>query len=1188
MLFLALAAPVFSLTTDIVLSAPTNNSLSADTTPDFTFTPLSDSNATFTCIVYVDGASAGTNSSALNDTLTSITASSLAQGNQSWWIGCDDSTGEVNSSTSYLAIDTVAPVVSITSPLSGLNTSDTTPDVVFLITDVIDPTVFYTVYVDGIVDAGPLEVNNNTNTTVALAQGAHAVRVQAADSAGNALNSSSISIIVDTAGPTAAFATANNSIIRTTTLALQFTLSDATSSLIDWLVYLNDVPNASGTSANNTLVTANITNLAQENYSIRVQATDAIANVRNSSEIFVTLDTQSPSAAINAPANSTNTSDTTPTVTFTLVDTLSATLTYRVYVDGVFNGQTSTVANNSATPISLSAINGNGTHTLVVEATDAAGNSANSTQLTLLLDTNSPVATITSPANATNTSDSTPTISFTLTDETSSTLEYVLYVDGIQNGQAATVNNNTPTPLALNAIDGNSSHVVVVQVNDHAGNSANSTQLTISIDTEPPSVAIVSPGNNTNTSDTTPQIQFTAIDEISTELSYSFYVDGVFHGQSGTVANNTPTSINLQALNGNGTHTIVVEVLDNTGLYANSSQLVLSIDTIAPSVTFNNPANGTNISNATPEITFTLVDNTDELPTFRVYVDGVFYSQIGSIANNTPYPLELNPLSNGTHTLQIDATDVLGNRANSTQLTITVDTGAPAAVILTPANRTNTSDTTPAISVNLTDGQFSSLNYRVYVDGTYNGQSGTGTNASATPIVLSALNGNGTHTIVVEVTDPAGNAANSTALFLVINTATPTVVLNGPLSPYRSSDSTPQLNFTVTFAAGASASYVVYVDGSATGVSGSVQNNTLTNVNLASLSEGWHTVLLQATDDLGLAANSSSIIIGLDTTAPTSTFIAPANNSIQAANTISLSFSVSDATSSITTWTVFVNSVANASGSNNKVGVTIKETPIRTWDTSDQPFTITKGTTPVTPPTTPVATTLTVTTPNGGESFITGERIPVRWVSNMKNTDTATIYITGPSGSIISTLTTAPFKNGLAYVKLPNTPGNFKIMVSSGTPLQDTSDSTFAVTQAPVVTPPTTPTIPKQDIPNSPLSATTVNGQTFYESFGDVTPEVSSISRTSASSGDTITLTGKNFTSSGNTIYIDTLKGSQWSVDANATDGGAKLTFKVGAWQSGWYYVYVFNENGQSNFKGLYIKNPAGANIFSALWSLLF
>ncbi len=279
---------------------------------------------------------------------------------------------------------------------------------------------------------------------------------------------------------------------------------------------------------------------------------------------------------------------------------------------------------------------------------------------------------------------------------------------------------------------------------------------------------------------------------------------------------------------------------------------------------------------------------------------------------------------------------------------------------------------------------------------------------------------------------------------------------------------------------------------------------------------------------------------------------------------------------------------ASASGIKNTVGVTIKETPIRTWDTSDKPFTISNDVTPATP--TPLTPTLTLTTPNGGESFKSGENIPVRWTSNAKNIDKVAISLAYTNGTVLHTLATPSFKNGLANVVV-QTPGTYKIIITAGA-LTDSSDGNFMVNARevtpPVVTPPKTPAIPKQDIPNSPLSPTTINGQTFYESFGGVTPEVSSISRTSASTGDTITIMGSNFTSSGNSIYIDTLKGNQWSVDANATDGGTKLTFKVGAWQPGWYYVYVFNENGQSNFKGLYIKKPAGANVFRALWDLLF
>lgn len=254
----------------------------------------------------------------------------------------------------------------------------------------------------------------------------------------------------------------------------------------------------------------------------------------------------------------------------------------------------------------------------------------------------------------------------------------------------------------------------------------------------------------------------------------------------------------------------------------------------------------------------------------------------------------------------------------------------------------------------------------------------------------------------------------------------------------------------------------------------------------------------------------------------------------------------------------------------------------------------------------PVVTpTIALVSPNGGETYTAGDQIVIKWnttgttvsdrvkiaLNNYSLSPTAITEVSATDGSYTWTTPSNAGKDGIYK----------KIQVSlGGTTVTDESNNWFIINPTPVVTPPvvtppvvTPPTTPVVNTPqarsDSPLQLTTVNGVNFYESFGGPIPEITSISQRSAKQGDTITISGKNFsTTENNMIFIDTLAGGVWQVDAKATDNGTKLIFKVGNWQVDQYYVYVTNSNGQSNFKGLKITSISSASLFWALWNLIF
>jgi hypothetical protein len=152
--------------------APTNNNK-----PLLTY-----STSTGTVVVAVDGAVV---SKVSGDTLNA-----LADGTHTVSVQVTDTLSRTTSASVTFTVDTQAPLVSISNPASG-TTNVNTPQLIY---SVSDGTVV--VKVDGVA------VNKASGSTLdPLADGVHAVRVEATDSAGNT-GFAEVSFTIDTVPPT--------------------------------------------------------------------------------------------------------------------------------------------------------------------------------------------------------------------------------------------------------------------------------------------------------------------------------------------------------------------------------------------------------------------------------------------------------------------------------------------------------------------------------------------------------------------------------------------------------------------------------------------------------------------------------------------------------------------------------------------------------------------------------------------------------------------------------------------------------------------------------------------------------------------------------------------------------------------------------------------------------------------------
>ncbi|MCA9676072.1 MAG: hypothetical protein KC464_13620 [Myxococcales bacterium] len=571
--------------------------------------------------------------------------------------------------------------------------------------------------------------------------------------------------------------------------------------------------------------------LADGPHAFAVRAIDAAGNVDGSPASHAwTVDTVAPETTISSqPADPTNL----VVATFTFFSD-EATATFGCSLDGA-----AFVA--CASPTTFPALAA-GAHTVMVRATDAAGNvDLTPASRSWTIDLTPPDTTITAspPSPTASTSAS---FTFTATEAGST---FACRLDGAAFAPCA-------TPLDLTGLAGGS-HSFEVRATDPAGNADPSpAQRVWTIDQVAPDTTILSaPDNPTIATDAT----FTFG---STEAGSTFEcrLDG-----APFAACVSPTTFNGL---GGGSHTFQVRATDQVGnVDATPASRTWQIDGAAPDTSITTrPADPTNQTSALFGF-----QATESGSSFACQLDG------GGFAACTA-PKAYAGLAAGSHTFEVQATDSVGNTDPSpASYTWTIDTTAPdTSITAAPASPTNAS--TASFSFTATEA---GSTFACRLDG-------SAFEACASPRVYAGVAA-GSHTFEVRAIDPAGNVDASPAshTWTVDTTAPNTTITSAPASP--TSATTASFAFTATEAG---STFACQVDGGGFAACVSPQA-------YAGLAEGSHTFVVRATDPAGNTdATPATATWTIDTTAPNTT-ITSAPASPTAATTASFSFTATEA-----------------------------------------------------------------------------------------------------------------------------------------------------------------------------------------------------------------------------------------------------------------------------------------------------
>jgi hypothetical protein len=435
------------------------------------------------------------------------------------------------------------------------------------------------------------------------------------------------------------------------------------------------------------------------------------------------------SAALSSPADGLHTK-TIPTLNATYSDPEGdpGNLTFRVCADaGCSSPQLSAppiAANNgdtkSWTPTGLA----DGTYWWSAQAQDTAGlPSAWTAARTFVIDNVAPATSIDS-GPAANSNAAGGSISFSANEA----------VTGFQCHVDAAAFAGCSSPYAYGPLADGSHTFYVKATADLAGNAGTPTSTSWTIDTVPPDTSITSQPSSLSNS-AAPTFSFSATQAGS---SFQCKLDA-----GGFAACSSPQSYSGVA---DGAHTFQVRAIDPAGnVDASPASYGWTIDATPPDTSIG-PSEPASLTTATGA-TFDFSSN-EAGSTFACALDGAAFTSCST-------PKSYAALADGSHTFQVRATDTATNTDPSpASYSWTIDTTPPVTSIgpTTPPAHTSSTSATFDLGSNEAGSTFAcSLDAGAYA-------------ACSTPKTYTGL-ADGTHTLSLRATDPAGNVDTSPASY---------------------------------------------------------------------------------------------------------------------------------------------------------------------------------------------------------------------------------------------------------------------------------------------------------------------------------------------------------------------------------------------------------------------------------------
>jgi hypothetical protein len=502
-----------------------------------------------------------------------------------------------------------------------------------------------------------------------------------------------------------------------------------------------------------------------------------------------------------------------------------------------------------------------GIHDVYLEVSDNIGNMATASW-TFMVDVTPPLIYGLQPANSSITNNNTSSITadyIGLTAANSSNVFMVVDGSDVTSLASMTASNITYTPGSP-FYDG--LHEVFLEVQDDAGNIATAA-WSFTVDATSPVIASMWPPHLSIVNNNKHDIVSTYFDSLMEVdiTNVTLKVDDI-DVTSDTIITNTRITYKPTSTTDDGLHSVFLEIKDIAGNHANASWSFF-VDTTPPTISNLHPADDSFLNNTRPTISADFSDPSGiAIENVYMLVDNIDVTSFTSLTEQNITYFPSAPLSDGLHNVYLWVEDIKFNLKVRIWSFI-VDTEPPTISGMQPSNNSTVNSDAPVIGSYYTDPSGIDINSvlllvnDIDVTSMANITSGGVVYQNDTMALAE-----GSHEVLLEVSDIAGNTAVATWSFMVNTTVpdtSPPLISNlNPANLSTTDNHAPNIRANYSDPSGIDLGSVsLHINGENVSSASVISEDGISFTPISELSDGIHIVHLEIRDALGNLATTT-------------------------------------------------------------------------------------------------------------------------------------------------------------------------------------------------------------------------------------------------------------------------------------------------------------------------------------------